>query len=994
MSSYQRSAADELDLQDSDDDLPLRRPRTKKGKKAKSKAMVDKSQALTTVFSKSTKKNDQNVSSTPVTPAAPPTRSATSSPILTTASPNSVSSDDVPLRSSKRRRQAEPVGVTLATSQRQPPSTAVSGHKQTRSTLKKESTPPAPIAAAKRLKVQTTPRTRHTPIPTSPPLSTKVAFPKVTKSSANIPPSPSGSVDTPRACRSVLKTVHAAPDTTATTTNNNVKLVEPATSVVAKPPQRRGRPPKKQTHPPLAITPLELTPTTSSTRSQLATRAAISNTNASTKNPKVNTPKSQQANHVDDDDEPVVNTSTGSKVSLTTTNSKNKNKNKTIRTDSNNHNNTSAANTDTKKRNKFKDTTTTTSKHKNNRNTTINDDDDSVTPPTPPRRAPQGRVRKVPKVFADEDFASPSPLKKKKGTPKAVGEQPPPPPQEQQQQQDGDPPAISVDFNKRAPCADPRAYCSFCCELESPTKLLSCATCGNSGHKICLKFNNALWKRCKNEPEWHCIECKICAVCEEAGHDDLLLFCDTCDKGVHMYCNKPLIREMPEGEYACPECDHGSMHHDKPTSATLRTYGCKPLKKSKPNPKPPPPPSDAAGTKAETQSTPLNTPKGGDKSRSSKRLSVSDEPAELPPKLPRVRGPRGPYNKTKIRLAAEKLAMKSKTKNAKTKTKTSPQKVKREEGDPTVEDEKLYQAARTSATQRLAVERDMDQTDHRCIEIGQYQIRTWYSAPYPEEYAILPKLYLCEFCLKYMKSLDALERHQHKCDMDGHPPGTEIYRCGKLQMWEVDGNSAKIYCQNLCLLAKLFLDHKTLYYDVEPFRFYVLTLHDMYGSHFVGYFSKEKDSVLGYNVSCILTLPHMQRKGYGKFLIDFSYLLTRVEKKTGSPEKPLSALGELSYDSYWRHAIMDLLCVLNVSEISANDICVKTGMTQIDVINILKEMQLIKELDDRHVLVVDPVLIEKHREKKARYLKKCSPHLVLDETKLQWIPPAQRIDWD
>jgi Histone acetyltransferase (MYST family) len=42
----------------------------------------------------------------------------------------------------------------------------------------------------------------------------------------------------------------------------------------------------------------------------------------------------------------------------------------------------------------------------------------------------------------------------------------------------------------------------------------------------------------------------------------------------------------------------------------------------------------------------------------------------------------------------------------------------------------------------------------------------------------------------------------------------------------VDGNVNKIYCQNLCLLAKLFLDHKTLYYDVEPFLFYVLTRND------------------------------------------------------------------------------------------------------------------------------------------------------------------------
>lgn len=48
----------------------------------------------------------------------------------------------------------------------------------------------------------------------------------------------------------------------------------------------------------------------------------------------------------------------------------------------------------------------------------------------------------------------------------------------------------------------------------------------------------------------------------------------------------------------------------------------------------------------------------------------------------------------------------------------------------------------------------------------------------------------------------------------------------------------QIYCQNLCLLAKLFLDHKTLYYDVEPFLFYILTEADNQGCHMVGYFSK------------------------------------------------------------------------------------------------------------------------------------------------------------
>ena len=48
----------------------------------------------------------------------------------------------------------------------------------------------------------------------------------------------------------------------------------------------------------------------------------------------------------------------------------------------------------------------------------------------------------------------------------------------------------------------------------------------------------------------------------------------------------------------------------------------------------------------------------------------------------------------------------------------------------------------------------------------------------------------------------------------------------------------QLYCQNLCLLAKLFLDHKTLYFDVEPFLFYILTEVDRQGAHLVGYFSK------------------------------------------------------------------------------------------------------------------------------------------------------------
>jgi histone acetyltransferase SAS3 len=255
----------------------------------------------------------------------------------------------------------------------------------------------------------------------------------------------------------------------------------------------------------------------------------------------------------------------------------------------------------------------------------------------------------------------------------------------------------------------------------------------------------------------------------------------------------------------------------------------------------------------------------------------------------------------------------------------------------------LAMQAQTEAPTRKTKKND-HASQIECIEFGGWEIDTWYAAPYPAEYSRNRVLYICEFCLKYMNSDYVAWRHKLKCGTK-HPPGDEIYRHGSVSFFEVDGRKNPVYCQNLCLLAKLFLGSKTLYYDVEPFLFYVLCEYDDNGYHFVGYFSKEKRASSQNNVSCILTLPIHQRKGYGNLLIDFSYLLTKVEEKTGSPEKPLSDMGLVSYRNYWRLILCRYFMQTLYNEdykregLSIRRISDDTGMTADDIISALEGLR-------------------------------------------------------
>jgi histone acetyltransferase HTATIP len=275
------------------------------------------------------------------------------------------------------------------------------------------------------------------------------------------------------------------------------------------------------------------------------------------------------------------------------------------------------------------------------------------------------------------------------------------------------------------------------------------------------------------------------------------------------------------------------------------------------------------------------------------------------------------------------------------------------------------------------------------IQMGDYEIEPWYFSPYPAEFSDSDMVFICEFCLSYFGNATQFSRHRHKCTLF-HPPGNEIYRDENISFFEIDGRRQRTWCRNLCLLSKLFLDHKTLYYDVDPFLFYCMTTRSAHGHHLVGYFSKEKESAEGYNVACILTLPQHQRKGYGKLLIQFSYELSKIEGKLGSPEKPLSDLGLLGYRAYWQDVIVEILLARmeeGTPMMSVEDIGQTLAMTTNDVLHTLQTLNMLRYQNKNHVIVLTEAVFAQHE--KAREKERIKGKRFIDPDRLVgWKPPV------
>ncbi|KAI4161030.1 MAG: hypothetical protein LQ342_005193 [Letrouitia transgressa] len=218
------------------------------------------------------------------------------------------------------------------------------------------------------------------------------------------------------------------------------------------------------------------------------------------------------------------------------------------------------------------------------------------------------------------------------------------------------------------------------------------------------------------------------------------------------------------------------------------------------------------------------------------------------------------------------------------------------------------------------------------VILGDILFGTWYPSFYPEELVGRE-----------------LERLYNLCpNSDVRTLGRLIYTRDGYSIYEVDGEEHQLFSQNLSLFAKLFLDNKSVFFDVASFNYYLLVQDVPVNnparpeSRITGFFSKEKISWDNNNLACILVFPPWQRKGFGKILMGISYQLSKLEGRVGGPEKPLSELGRVGYARFWEARLAAaILKMRNKATVSLQEISDRCWMLPEDVITTLNDMAIV-----------------------------------------------------
>src|SRR5262249_19023083 len=96
------------------------------------------------------------------------------------------------------------------------------------------------------------------------------------------------------------------------------------------------------------------------------------------------------------------------------------------------------------------------------------------------------------------------------------------------------------------------------------------------------------------------------------------------------------------------------------------------------------------------------------------------------------------------------------------------------------------------------------------------------------------------------------------------------------------------------------------------------------------------------------------------------YELSKLQGKPGTPERPLSDLGTLSYNSYWRLAILRYLhsCKRGQTIVSLIDIMSATSIALPDICNTLMDLGLVKYWKENYMIYISRSMINTCIEEK------------------------------
>ncbi|CAL9199204.1 unnamed protein product [Musa hybrid cultivar] len=123
-----------------------------------------------------------------------------------------------------------------------------------------------------------------------------------------------------------------------------------------------------------------------------------------------------------------------------------------------------------------------------------------------------------------------------------------------------------------------------------------------------------------------------------------------------------------------------------------------------------------------------------------------------------------------------------------------------------------------------------------------------------------------------------------------------------------------------------------------------------------------------------------------KFLIAFcklpifpSCILSKEEGKVGTPERPLSDLGLLSYRGYWTRVLLDIF-KKHKGNISIKELSDMTAIKPDDILSTLQNLDLIQYRKGQHVIYAVLKVLDCHLKAAGR------GGLEVDVSKLIWAP--------